>query len=319
MSANLLWLCILVVMAGALLLRRRYLSARTAVAPAAGPRPPLSVSLHKLASELSSVYEDSAQPTDLLANPDFVRGVALFTLEEAPVELMLSYVTGDNSVISCMASAALSERHEAGDVPGRIVDAVGGIGGWPLYFALRCLEGAVPTGEPLVGRVLARAGESWSHRIAQQILKDFVARRTAAGERAAFGAHLQGLSRGSLEALEEILKRLGPEAAPLSVEYEDFRKEWIDVDYLAAVGTLWSADAAERASIIEHDALQAAVALLEASYLAERPRSTLLVGEPGVGKTAIARALAARLGRTGWIVFQAGAAELLAGQIYIGE
>ncbi|HYS04420.1 MAG TPA: AAA family ATPase [Candidatus Dormibacteraeota bacterium] len=331
MSANLLWLCILVVMAGALLLRRRYLSARTAPGPAAkdaappdrpsaaGPRPPLSVSLHRLASELTSFYDDSAQPTDLLTNPDFARGVALFTREEAPVDLVLSYVTGDNSVISCMASAALSERHEAGDVADRIVDAVGGIGGWPLYFALRYLEGAVPAGEPLVGRVLSKAGESWNHRVAQQILKDFVARRTAAGERAAFGAHLQGLSRGSLKALEEILKRLGPEAAPLRVEYEDFRKEWIDVDYLAAVGTLWSADAAERASIIEHDALQAAVALLEASYLAERPRSTLLVGEPGVGKTAIARALAARLGRTGWIVFQAGAAELLAGQIYIGE
>src|SRR5206468_9506162 len=139
--------------------------------------------------------------------PDFVRGVALFTREEAPVDLVLSYVTGDNSVISCMASAALSERHEAGDVPDRIVDAVGGIGGWPLYFALRYLEGAVPTGEPLVGRVLARAGDTWNQRIPQQILKDFVARRTAAGEKPTFGAHLQGLSSGSLRALGEILKK----------------------------------------------------------------------------------------------------------------
>src|SRR5207249_3201829 len=146
---------------------------------------------------------DSAQPTDLLANSDFVRGVALFTREEAPVQLVLSYVTGDNSVISCMASAALRERHEAGDVPDRIIDAIGGFGGWPLFFALRYLEGAFPAGEPLVGRVLSRAGEAWSYRIPQQIVKDFVGRRTAAGEKAVFGTHLQGLSRGSLKAVEE--------------------------------------------------------------------------------------------------------------------
>src|SRR5207249_1580199 len=44
-----------------------------------------------------------------------------------------------------------------------------------------------------------------------------------------------------------------------------------------------------------------------------------LVGDPGVGKSAIARALAGRMRHAGWIVFQAGAAELLAGQVYIGE
>ena len=126
MSANLVWLCILVVTAAALLLRRRYPSVRSAPAPAPAPaaRPeqpaptgqqPLSVSLHKLAEDLAEFFDASAQPTDLLANPDFLRGVALFTREEAPVDLVLSYVTGDNAVISCMASAALRDRKEAGD------------------------------------------------------------------------------------------------------------------------------------------------------------------------------------------------------------
>src|SRR5213593_4100140 len=103
MSANALWLCILIsVTAAAFLLRRRYPSVRSkpsspsAVSPeqtpTTGPKPPLSVPLHKLASDLSSFFDDSAQPTDLLANSDFVRGVALFTREEAPVDLVLSYV-----------------------------------------------------------------------------------------------------------------------------------------------------------------------------------------------------------------------------------
>ena len=136
MSANALWLCILIIVtAAAFLLRRRYLSVREKRSPAsaaspdqppaAGAKPPLSVSLHKLAGDLSSFFDDSAQPTDLLANSDFVRGVALFTREEAPADLVLSYVTGDNSVISCMASAALRERQEAGDTPDRMFDAVG--------------------------------------------------------------------------------------------------------------------------------------------------------------------------------------------------
>ncbi|MGH9749904.1 MAG: AAA family ATPase, partial [Candidatus Polarisedimenticolia bacterium] len=200
-----------------------------------------------------------------------------------------------------------------------VIEAVGGIGGWPLFFALRYLAEAVPANAPLVGRVLSRAGDTWDHRIPRRFLKDFLSQRIAAGERPTFGAHLQGLSRGSLGAIEKILKTLGPEAGSLRDDFETFRKAWIDVEFLSGIGTLWSADAAERASIVEHDALQTAVASLESSYLAERPRSTLLVGEPGVGKSAIARALAGRMRRAGWIVLQAGAPELLAGQVYIGQ
>ncbi|HKN47333.1 MAG TPA: AAA family ATPase [Candidatus Polarisedimenticolia bacterium] len=285
----------------------------------AAPGIALSRTLHEVAEELSKFFDKSALPADLLANTDFRGGVDLLARDDADVDMVLSYVTGDNSVISCMASEALRERKERGETPDRVIEAVGGIGGWPLFFALRYLADAVPAREPLVGRILSRAGGAWDHRFARGFLKDFVALRMAAGEKPTLGAHLQGLSRASLGAVDKVLKSLGPEAGALRDEYESFRKAWIDVEYLAGVGTLWSADAAERAAIIEHDALQAAVAGLEASYLAGRPRSTLLVGEPGVGKSAIARALAGRMRRAGWIVFQAGAAELLAGQIFIGQ
>lgn len=45
----------------------------------------------------------------------------------------------------------------------------------------------------------------------------------------------------------------------------------------------------------------------------------LLVGNPGVGKTTLIRALGQRLLGEGWIVFEASAADVLAGQIYIGQ
>lgn len=324
MTTNLLLLCALIITVALLALRRRPSSARppgeaAAGEPQAAGQQNLSAALHKLADGLTKFFDESALPADLLANADFRRGVDLLAADSIEVDLVLSYITGDNAVISCMASGALRERRVAGETPDRLIEAVGAIGGWPLFFALRFLADVVPAGEPLVGRVLSRAGDAWNHRIPRRFLGEFLAQRTAAGEKPAFGAHLQGLSRQSLKTVKEILKELGPESAPLRDEYERFRKAWIDVDYLAGVGTLWSADAAERASIIEHDALQEAVAGLEASYLADRPRSTLLVGEPGVGKSAIALAFAGRMRRAGWIVFQAGAAELLAGQVYIGQ
>ena len=45
----------------------------------------------------------------------------------------------------------------------------------------------------------------------------------------------------------------------------------------------------------------------------------LVVGEPGTGRTTRLRALGARLAAQGWVVFEAGSAEVNAGQKYIGE
>ena len=51
---------------------------------------------------------------------------------------------------------------------------------------------------------------------------------------------------------------------------------------------------------------------------AQPPRPVLIVGESGVGKTALARSVAARLSRDGWKVLEAGASQLNAGMSFVG-
>ncbi|HET8946734.1 MAG TPA: AAA family ATPase [Candidatus Polarisedimenticolia bacterium] len=280
----------------------------------------LSIRLHEIADSLSKVFDDSALPADLVAHPSFEEGVRLFLDRGIGVDALLSYAAGENTVIACLAFEALRRRGETGASIDAVVEALGRTGGWRLSFALGYLAEAIPAGEPSLGRVFARAGEGWDdEKFAPQFLKEFLARRIAGGEPVTLGAHLQGLSRGSLKAVRRALKSAGPQARPLLEDYERFHEAWIDVDFLQNVGTVRRPGAPLHPAVIEHAALRAVVAQLEADLLAERPRSALLIGDAGVGKSAIARALAQRLGHAGWLVFEAGAAELQAGQMYIGQ
>jgi ATP-dependent Clp protease ATP-binding subunit ClpC len=318
MSQAIATLLVLVALTIAVVLFRRWRSAaRSATTVKAPPTP--TASIYDVAGRLSSFFEETSQPTDLLGNKDFRQGVEVLGGSEVSVDDVLAYVAGDNNIISCLASEALRERQEKGDAPVRVIEALGGISGWPLFFALRYLADAVAADHALVGRVLACARKHWDYRFAWQFLRDFLRQRITGGEKPTFGRHLEGISSETMKSLRSILKHLGPEAGGLREEFERFRRERIDVDFLSSFGTIYKADAGESTSIIDHDALRDAVVELESYYIADRRRSVLLVGEPGVGKTTIARSLATRLHEKGWTVFEAGAADLVAGQVYIGQ
>ena len=57
----------------------------------------------------------------------------------------------------------------------------------------------------------------------------------------------------------------------------------------------------------------------EAAVTAQPPRSLLGSGEPRIGKTSFLRLLARRLEREGWTIFEAGGADLMAGQQWFGQ
>jgi ATP-dependent Clp protease ATP-binding subunit ClpC len=64
---------------------------------------------------------------------------------------------------------------------------------------------------------------------------------------------------------------------------------------------------------------EAALRDLEARLSGSEPRSVLLVGESGTGKTALIRQTARRMQRAGWVIFEASGSDLVAGQSFVGQ
>ena len=90
--------------------------------------------------------------------------------------------------------------------------------------------------------------------------------------------------------------------------------------FLRGIGSIWNREEEQhRELLVEHEYLTELVNAVENSLQKQTPRSVLLVGESGVGKTALVRALARRLQQQGWMIFESSANELMAGQIYVGE
>ncbi|MEM1057386.1 MAG: AAA family ATPase [Bacteroidota bacterium] len=86
---------------------------------------------------------------------------------------------------------------------------------------------------------------------------------------------------------------------------------------LDRIGRVWTRK--DSADWVSHDGLTEGVTMLRRRLVSTPPRSVLLVGEAGTGKTTLIRALGHRLVREGWTVFEASARDVLAGQSYIGE
>jgi len=113
------------------------------------------------------------------------------------------------------------------------------------------------------------------------------------------------LSNFSEEEAQQIMEEIGA-AEPLPA----------DAAFLNSVGRLWS-NAEYGHFVVKTPAVVAK--LNEMDTVLSQPQSVLLVGEPGVGKTALVRLLARQVKQRGWHFFEARAVDVIAGQKYIGE
>jgi ATP-dependent Clp protease ATP-binding subunit ClpC len=289
------------------------------------PPPPLpatqisgeSGDLYKIAESLQSYFEQSAHPKDLLTHAEFERGVNLLLSETYSTADLLNYVAGTNGVICCMALEALAQRETVEqDIFDPIVNLVPNLGYWPLYFAFHALT--KHTNRPQIGAVMARVNLAWHSPISIQLLREFIEARTAAGEKAEFSDELNLLTEeDQTENLEDALREIGEPVVGRMLEQVQQHRLSL---FLRGIGSIWNRDdEARREVLIEHDYLIEQINEVESALEKKTPRSVLLVGESGVGKTALVRAIARQLQEQGWMIFESSANELMAGQVYIGE
>jgi signal recognition particle GTPase len=127
------------------------------------------------------------------------------------------------------------------------------------------------------------------------------------------------LETDHVEWLSNLLINLGPDVtSPLVEELRNWRLSRVDKAYLRSVGRIWD-DSDFGDDLVEHPKLEKALNAIEAALSRHPPRSVLLIGELGVGKTAVIQKYARHLQKRGWVLFEAGHADLLAGQIYVGQ
>lgn len=272
--------------------------------------------LYRIAELFLPQYENSAHPRDLLDNPVFQEGVALLRTEDFSTDQLLGYFAGHNQPIVCMALAALRERPDSA-VPQRLIAGMNNISAWAGFHVFRVLQ-EYPD-EPLLGPLLAELESHWYEHPFRPVLVDFVTGRLAIEPDPRFGEKLADLDEESSPELRKLLGEFDhPGCAALLREMDHWKKGRIDLEFLRSVGRLWSAEHTA-IPLVETPQLTRHVAEVEAELGKSPPRSVLLVGPAGVGKTTILRALARRLLAQDWVVFEAGSVELLAGQIYHGS
>jgi ATP-dependent Clp protease ATP-binding subunit ClpC len=295
---------------------------------------PGETDVYALASAMDSHYQLSSRPAELRQHECFRRGVELLRSEKYSAHDLIEIARGTNVVAACMALEAMAERRDDPESILLLLKHINEFYYWPGYYALRALDALASTGPVLVALLLHIKG-AWGEYTALQSLREFVAGRMARGESAAtFGAALDTLDADQIELLTTVFNDLG-DVLPqgLRREFDEWKEARVDLEFLRSFGRVWKFDAAggdedgdgagEDAGAAEGmlmlEEVRARVSQMETAIRKEPARSVLLVGDSGVGKTALARVMGRRLQREHWIILEASAADVMAGQQYIGQ
>ncbi|MDQ1557995.1 MAG: ATP-dependent Clp protease ATP-binding subunit ClpC [Pyrinomonadaceae bacterium] len=288
------------------------------------------LNIYSIAQALDTHYQQSGRPAELRQHEYFHKGVKLLEGYYYTTRDLIEFARESNVVVACMALEALSKRSDATGAVEMILAHINEFYYWPGYYALHAL-GSCSAERPVLASLLLHLKGAWGEYTALQSLREFVTSRTERGEReATFGDALHTLAPDQIELLTTIFDALKDVIPPrLSKEFESWKEARVDLEFLRSFGRVWKFDAAaDYGAAADTDAPEGVLLLeevrervleMETAVRKAPPRSVLLVGDSGVGKTALVRVLARRLQREHWIILEASAADVMAGQQYIGQ
>jgi ATP-dependent Clp protease ATP-binding subunit ClpC len=266
----------------------------------------------ELCGTMGGLYQQSAHPSDMLVHECFAEALALLgDTEHFTTRDLLDYYAGDNAIVSLVALEALAHRPRERALVDEILRHVNTIAVYPRWFALRAIEHHAGD-DPILVHAL-RQLRHWDTRIEKQSLIEFVERRLAAGETPQF----EGRCEAS-EWLTDVLDQLDrPPTAEFAASFRRLLRT-LDVEFLAEIGTVRTTpDAAP--TFLDPAPVDGFVDEIVRALQRRPRRSTLVVGEPGVGKSSCIELVTRTLLAEGWTVLEAGSSDILAGQSYMGE
>ncbi len=171
-----------------------------------------------------------------------------------------------------------------------------------------------------MGAPYVNAKEWWKDNpIIQLDAQEYFDEAQLLGDGASFGGALDAVPSANYPFIRGLLERVNNEMArQLILELDARQCAVVDRTFLASFGRFWGRG--EKLDLlVEPEAWRDILANAEAAVTAQPPRSLLASGDTRIGKTSFLRLLAKRLEPEGWTVFEAGGADLMAGQQWFGQ
>ncbi len=280
---------------------------------------PLAIKLRKAEAQFLPSAENAPHAREFLDQPSFQEMAGLFRDEGVPLKTLMLYALGSNWALSCAALFALAQRSGRETVRDQVTSGFDRLVPWAMWFALGYFM-SLPERPPL-GAPFVNAKEWWKdNSIMQANAQEYLDEAEQLGEAAAFGPALDEVPAANYPIVRGFLQRLhGPLAKRLLAEIDAKQLAVIDRTFLSSFGRFWERGDGKLDLLLEPEAWREMFASAEAAVLSQPPRSLLSSGEPRVGKTSFFRLLAKRIEREGWQVFEAGGADLMAGQQWFGQ
>jgi len=290
----------------------------TAPVPAATADASLTDRIFALTTKLDEEMRIASTPAEFASKPGFSEVRAMLADPATPLKTVLDQVSSGNALFSCPALAALAERPDKDQAADTILADTEMLGGWPLHFTLKYLERL--DDRRAAGAILGAVRDWWRDDLFHlNCIRQHFDELERLGDTPRIGDDLTGRPQEQLAAITDFLRRVRhPFAIALLEDLARTKAASIDRAYLQTLGRFWSDT--EIAGLVEpygwSEAMDAVMAKRSANGT---PRALLVNGETRVGKSSLLKLLAKRLEPDGWTVFEAGSADLMAGQQFFGQ